>query len=369
MGVGNKDIPELNIQSQPKSIAADSGKSSVDFVYHRPANIINDFITPASPRPHPATPSSPPAAEEELLSKRHTAGYQHHDPEHSQTLMRNAVNRPTHQPLSFRRVRTAAGTLPPRPTMDMPVDDVQIHHLNMAVIGDEIPKSAMVNRYGAEDDFVPQATAKAEQPKLEPAAAAAPAAMPADMVSPHQVVNDGYRKAKSHEQTYQPKAKRAKRSRRRFVISLLTTAIVAVILAGLASGGWFVYQKSAVIDARFASWRAGFTIEVPAYSPSGFIFKAPISYGKNEASLSYQAIASDQSYKVKEQVSRWDSQTLLTNIITNDNLSYQTFQAAGLYIYIYGNSKATWVSGNVWYTISGNENLSAKSLAEIAAST
>ncbi|HUD81044.1 MAG TPA: hypothetical protein VMR08_00215 [Patescibacteria group bacterium] len=367
--MGNKDVPESNIQSQPKSNAADSGKSSVDFVYRRPANIIDDFIAPASPRPHPATPSSPMTAEEESFSNRHTAGYQHHDPEHSQTLMRNAVNRPTHQPLSFRRVRTPAGTLPPRPTMDIPIDDVRMHHLDTAVNVDEIPKSAMVNRYAAEDDFVPQPAAKAEQPKLEPAAAAAPAAMPADTVSSHQVVNEGYRRAKSHEQTYQPQAKRAKRSKRRFVKSLLTTAIVAVILAGLASGGWFVYQKSAVIDARFASWRAGFTIEVPAYSPSGFIFKAPISYGKSEASLSYRAIASDQSYKVKEQVSRWDSQTLLTNIITNNNLSYQTFQAGGLYIYIYGNRSATWVSGNVWYTISGNENLSAKSLAEIAAST
>jgi len=42
--VGNKDVPESNIQSQPKSNAADSGKSSVDFVYRRPANIIDDFI-------------------------------------------------------------------------------------------------------------------------------------------------------------------------------------------------------------------------------------------------------------------------------------------------------------------------------------
>jgi hypothetical protein len=234
---------------------------------------------------------------------------------------------------------------------------------------DTTPKSAMVNRFNDSAEFVPVAAAKPASDD-KPHHEQAPVVQPPETVSSHSVVNEAYHKANSHKEKFEPKVHRPKKSRRRgWLKPLIITAVVAVILAGLATGGWFIYQKSAVVDGRLAAWRAGFSVEVPAYTPAGFIFRAPIFYAHHQAIITYRGIGNSQYYKLEEVVSNWSTQTLLTKEVTNNNLSYQTFQAGGLYIYVYDSGNATWVSQGVWYTISGHNNISAKKLAEIAAST
>ncbi len=56
----------------------------------------------------------------------------------------------------------------------------------------------------------------------------------------------------------------------------------------------------------------------------------------------------------------------LTNHVLTNKQPFQTFQDAGKTIYIYEDSKATWVNGGVWYQINGNASLTSDQLLRIA---
>lgn len=138
-------------------------------------------------------------------------------------------------------------------------------------------------------------------------------------------------------------------------------ALAIVLLAG-----FFAYQNIPNISMRVAASRAGFSAKMPGYQPSGFALQGPINYKPGQISLSFKSNSDDRAFNVSQQVSGWNSEALADNYLAANNKEYQTYQDKGRTIYLYDNSRATWVSGGIWYEVDGNGILSSEQLIRVA---
>lgn len=169
--------------------------------------------------------------------------------------------------------------------------------------------------------------------------------------------------ATSHEQQ-PPKqsmlksAKRRKRARR--LVSLAAGMAVFVLLAG-----FIAYQNKASLQMQMASAKAGFAASDPVYKPEGFAM-GKVAYEPGTVTTMYNK--SDKSFSIVQKQSNWDSQTLLENFVATSNEDYQGYESNGRTIYLFGNGKATWVDGGVWYQINAGNVLPSDQLVKVAAS-
>lgn len=138
--------------------------------------------------------------------------------------------------------------------------------------------------------------------------------------------------------------------------------------AALLLIGFIAYQNATNISMRIAASRAGFNASIPTYQPAGFGLNGPIEYGPGQITLNFKSNSDQRNFHITQRVSNWNSDTLLSNFVTSNNKSYQTYQEKGRTIYIYDGSSATWVSGGVWYQIEGNSSLSSDQLIRLASS-
>ncbi len=139
----------------------------------------------------------------------------------------------------------------------------------------------------------------------------------------------------------------------------------SAIASVLVLVGVVTYMNLPNMNIKLASAQAGFSASVPGYKPDGYSLARQISHQAGQVILGFKSNTDDRSYTVKQEVSNWNSQTLLDNIITSRNLAFTTSSDNGLTIYLYDNGKATWVNGGIWYQIDSN-GLNSTQLTNIA---
>jgi len=149
------------------------------------------------------------------------------------------------------------------------------------------------------------------------------------------------------------------------------TTIVATSLAALMLFGYITYLNVPNIALRVAAVKAGFSANMPGYSPNGYRFTGPIAYSPGQITIQFSSNTDDREYNITERQTSWDSKSLLDNFVkkevSSDSL-YSTIYDRGLTVYIYDGSSAAWVNGGIWYTVSGDSLLSSEQLLRIAAS-
>lgn len=165
--------------------------------------------------------------------------------------------------------------------------------------------------------------------------------------------------ATAHLETFVP-PKSNKKSRRKLAIS---AAAVSVLLAA----GVFAYSMLPAANVKYAGTKAGFSANVPSYSPAGFGLSNNVASSAGEITMTYDSRTDDKNFKITQSPSNWSSQALLNNfVIPNYGANnYQTYEAQGKTIYINNNSNATWVDGGVWYRLEGNAQLTSDQLQRI----
>lgn len=161
--------------------------------------------------------------------------------------------------------------------------------------------------------------------------------------------------ARSHEQ---PAVHHKKRSRK--FINAISIAAAFVIL-----GGFVAYMNLPNIEVHVASIQAGFNAQLPSYKPSGYAMNGGVQNQNGVVSVAFSS--GDSAFKVKQQASNWDSQTLYDNVVASSGTSHKTFQSQGRTIYIYGNN-AAWVNAGVLYNITTSGNLTPNEMVSIATS-
>lgn len=362
----------------------------------RPAvRAVDGFIT----RPQPLKPVAQPAAKSVkttpvMLTPRRTAPsapvmdvkpapartartknpIRAHKAEPAKTLMRRTVAKPA--PGLKRTLKVQArisAELPAELPQSTVAPKLSYDHLDEARLkrAKHIAKHEKISRFGYVPPAVKQVSAKkpvgsAARPLTEPVRR-----QPAVAQKAPDIFEQALARASAHEQKPLPRNKRmfksksqraAKRRKRR------ATSVAATALAILLIGGFIAYQNKANIAMEVASSKAGFHAELPGWHPGGFAAGA-FQYKPGFVAVNYQSSKDKRSYTLSQQVSNWDSNTLLNDFVAAKNPSYQTVQAAGRTVYIYGDNNATWVSHGIHYNLKSHNSLSTNELVQIATST
>lgn len=174
--------------------------------------------------------------------------------------------------------------------------------------------------------------------------------------------------AAAHELPPAPAKNRAHATRRKRPRSRRLVNISAAALAVVLVGGFLAYQNTANLKLHLASSKAGFAATLPSYHPAGFSV-GRFAYSPGNVTINFHSNSgNDRSFALTEQPSGWNSSTLLNEFVATESDSYQTVQTGGRTVYIYGQNKATWVNGGVWYQVDSKGALSTRQLANLASS-
>lgn len=158
-----------------------------------------------------------------------------------------------------------------------------------------------------------------------------------------------------------PKLKRAPRKHKKALrwSSGITAAFLLV--------GFVTYLNLPNINIKFAGMQAGFSASIPSYNPSGYSFNGPINYEAGKVIVNFKSNTDERAYKIKQEVSSWNSQSLQENFLASADKKFTTSQEDGKTIYLYDDGSATWVNGGIWYQVESN-SLSSDQLLNIASS-
>lgn len=172
----------------------------------------------------------------------------------------------------------------------------------------------------------------------------------------HDIFEAAIENAKSHELP-----KLAKRNSKKQKIIAIASAFGAVVLLV----GFITYLNMSNIEIKIASVRAGFSAQLPSYSPTGYALSGGINAQNGVVATTYKS--GDSTYTLQQQTSNWDSQTLYNDVVATSGEKQQTIQSQGRTVYIYGNN-AAWVNGGVLYSLKTDGNINADQITAIAAS-
>lgn len=181
---------------------------------------------------------------------------------------------------------------------------------------------------------------------------------------------DIFEQALAHATSHQeraPKESKAKSAKREGKKHRRVLGFAAATLAFVLMCSFVAYQNKANIQLQLASAKAGFSASAPLYKPAGYSLDK-LAYSPGSVAMAYQDNSTNNSFKVTQKKSNWDSQTLLDSFVATSNQPYQGYESAGRTIYVYGQGKATWVNGGVWYQIDGANNLTNDQIVKVAAS-
>jgi hypothetical protein len=332
----------------------------------------------AKPAPVAAPVVSTPKLDITPVRKKAHAPGQHvqpHQTERPKTLMRHAVKKPEKalKPAIKIQVPVAIAARPKHALskLEKKVSVTQVNPARAARAG-RVSKSERVGRFVAPATQQKQVafTAPAELPAAvsrpqtyslprqnyadirRPAAVAK--AAPA-VQEPEDIFERALARANSHEQ--RPPVVKRKHSK-------LVNAFAAAA-AFLVIGGFVAYLNIPNIQIRMASMRAGIRAQVPSYKPVGYRMQN-IESSKGHIAVSF--VSGESSFRITQETSEWNSQTLLDNYVALSSKSYKTVENTGRTIYIYDGNHAAWVNAGIRYDITGNAALSQNDLVSMATS-
>ncbi len=207
------------------------------------------------------------------------------------------------------------------------------------------------------------------EPKREPTKALTASPSLITSVSHHRLermLDEALIKADAHKQASKGRFSKAKGkfSKAGRIKKWSSIAVLAVITSSVAL--FFAYRNVPQFSTVFASMKSDVKTSIPAYVPSGYKFAGPAKTIGEGVSITYKGGYAGDSYTLTQEKSSLDSTSLKDNVIPK-NSEVQSSQVKGTTIYIYNsNTSAAWVNNGVKYVIKGSAKLSPDQLLKIA---
>lgn len=325
---------------------------------------------PLRPINTPATRSMDGLVKSPHASRHKSAGTVHQNPQHSRTLMRKAVKKPS-------AAKSADGTFDAIKTRS-----ARIHPAKM-FRAKEVAKSPKVEHFGLPAVSAPRTEVSKHPAAVRPTeviaspGAHAPAAAVAgtsgrasslpNSLSHQQLerlLDQALFRADAHKKMLEEHYDRRRLVRRLVRAPKWLSVGLAAILLVVAGGAYLVWRVPQV-SIKVAAARAHINAAVPAYTPSGYSFAGPIDFANGAVTLKYVS-GSEQSFQLIQKASNWDSQSMAASVVPKD-AQVQTSQVRGTTVYIYGPSNdAAWVNHGILYKLKDNASLNSEQILKIA---
>lgn len=152
-----------------------------------------------------------------------------------------------------------------------------------------------------------------------------------------------------------------KKHRFRFSTIMATAGAMAIIV------GLGVYISLPTISVKLAAGRAGINAKNP-YALSGYSLDNNIATQPGKVTISYKSASGNGGYSVTQESDKSTTDyALRLNVSRQNGGSYQEMDVNGKTVLLYGN-KATWLAGDMRYTIDGSDLMDSNQLRSIVKS-
>ena len=152
-----------------------------------------------------------------------------------------------------------------------------------------------------------------------------------------------------------------KKHRFRFSTIMATAGAMAIIV------GLGVYISLPTISVKLAASRAGINAKNP-YALSGYSLDNNIAAQPGKVTISYKSTSGNGGYSVTQESDKSTTDyALRLNVSRQNGGSYQEMDVNGKTVLLYGN-KATWLAGDMRYTIDGSDLMDSNQLRSIVKS-
>lgn len=270
--------------------------------------------------------------------------------EKSHTLMRPAVKKPALKP-------SEEHSAPARIKLYQEISHARANRAKGITKSEQVKKFNINNPPATSNDVFKPAEVKVapEPPKLNQETSRSASAF--NHPSLAERFDEAMTSAESHLEIFAEEKLHIKKSRK---FAYASASFLSVFLIGFA-----VYQAVPFVRVKVASNKAGFSANLPDYSPSGYGLDGNLQASSGEVKLTYNSRTNDQKYQITQTPSDWNSQSLLSNFVAASNKQYQRIEDNGTTVYLYGDNSATWLDKGVWYRLEGNADLSNDQLLNI----
>lgn len=273
--------------------------------------------------------------------------------QHSRTLMRHAVKRPS-KDLDIRTSSAASSLAPITVIQSQPV---VLSAKDRSTRASHISKSKLISKFGtlgSQPSFVMSVQPVPVQPH--------PADIKAKIAATENNAADAWlanalEHADSHHTSKGVKRKRGKHSR---ALAAGAASLALVFLVGVV-----VSKTGPNVEFKLASSRAGIQATLPGHSAQGYRMNGPVEYAPGQVIVHYRSNSDSRSYSITQKASNWNSEALLNTQVLGASTDYQTIQSKGKTVYLYNDGHATWVDGGIWYEIDSKNNLTKSQLLDI----
>ena len=152
-----------------------------------------------------------------------------------------------------------------------------------------------------------------------------------------------------------------KKHRFRFSTIMATAGAMAIIV------GLGIYISLPTISVKLAAGRAGINAKNP-YALSGYSLDNNIAAQPGKVTISYKSASGNGGYSVTQESDKSTTDyALRLNVSRQNGGSYQEMDVNGKTVLLYGN-KATWLAGDMRYTIDGSDLMDSNQLRSIVKS-
>ncbi|HSX35426.1 MAG TPA: hypothetical protein VLH84_00665 [Patescibacteria group bacterium] len=275
-----------------------------------------------------------------------------HQPERAKTLMGRHASKPAYT------IKPAIKPVSPVEIAPLPNSKIAAKHSVARVDPTRLERAQRTLRHAAVDRFghitAAAVALESQAVRVKQVADLAVHAEPKQS-KPIDIFEEAIAHATSHTQPLHQIPK----SRKRRILNIAGFSTAFLVIAT-----FFAFLNMPNIQLNVASLQAGFKASIPDYAPLGYAMAGGIQRAGDTVSMVFRS--GENKFTITQQHTSWDNEKLLQNTLALQH-NYQTVQADGSTIYVYGDN-AVWLKGNVRYDISANAPLSATDISQLALS-
>ncbi len=356
------DLNGLRYDADTGSVISGSALKPAAMPARSPKLVVDGFVRRPGVSPNMG-PAAKPVKIKPQRTNISTAQNAHRKQQHTKTLMRHSVHKPSLGSLFHAKaVPLVANAAPVGVAAQWPsTNNARLHRAQ------KTQKNDLVNRFSTTSAVMRTAVLPVKQTTRAKSSHSASFSHKQVVAKAENPFEHALSNARSHEQPRPKRPRLRHKVAHKLHLSHKAFNITMLVLAVILFGAFVLYQNLSNLSVRLAATRAGLHASLPGYYPAGFSLSGPVQYAPGQVTLNFKSNSDSRVFQVKQQASSWNSDALLQSYVSKTDQPYQTYQDNGRTVYI-DNNGANLVTGDKWIQVKNEGSLSTEQLLNIVKS-